>query len=142
MFKKIIIFTIILGFLLPNFGFGQTPLPNIIELPKTIDEAKRMTEGAIGVAEKQLPNILEQIWEKEVIPTWKAMWEWFYSVWNRHIELKIKEIWQWIKGLLGVEVEKRRPIIEEELQKEKQEIKQELPLIGQSLWERFKELIR
>lgn len=60
------------------------------------------------------------------------------NIWNAHIGPKIEILWQDIKELLGKEIEKRRPIIEEELEKEVEEKKKELP----SLWERFKELIQ
>lgn len=136
--EKIIIVLIILGFLLPIFSIGQLP----VEPPKTIDEAKQKAYEAIDIAEEKMPGILERMWKEEVLPTWRAMWEWFSNLWNRHIRPRIDVIWQRIQELLGKEIEKRKPIIEEELQKEKQEIKQELPVVGQSLWERFKELIR
>ena len=47
-------------------------------------------------------------------------------------------------GMLGREVERRKPIIEQEIEKEKQELKEELQKqgskAGQNLWERFKAL--
>lgn len=141
MFKKIIIILIIFGFLLPNFGLGQQA-PLNIEPPKTIDEAKRMTEEAIGTAEKELPGIIERIWKEEVMPIWKGMWRWFYNIWNRNINPRIEATWQRIQELLGKEIEKRKPIIKEEFEKEKQTIKQELPTAGQSLWDRLRELIK
>jgi len=39
-------------------------------------------------------------------------------------------------------VEKRKPIIEEEFKKEKEELKEEVPEVTKSLWEKFKELIK
>lgn len=138
MFKKLIVILIIFGFLLLGFVYAQVP----IEAPGTIEEAKEITHEAIDVAEKELPGILERIWREEVIPVWKNMWEWFRNVWNTHIWPRTEALWQKIQEILGKEIEKRKPIIEEEFEKEKEEIKQELPETGKSLWERFKELIK
>lgn len=129
-----------LGLLLPNliFIFAQAPL----EKPKTLEEVKEMSYQAFDVAEKEMPGILEQIWREEVIPTWRGMWQWLKNIWNIHIMPRVEALWQAIKELLGKEVEKRKTIIEEELQKEAEEIRREAPEVGRSLWERFRELIR
>lgn len=136
-----------LGLLLPNliFIFAQAPLEKL----KTLEEVKEMSYQASDVAEKEMPGILEQIWREEVIPTWRGMWQWLKNIWNIHIMPRVEALWQAIKELLGKEVEKRKTIIEEELQKEKEllgkeaeEIRREAPEVGRSLWERFRELIR
>ena len=140
MVKKIILILIILGLLLPGFAFSiQQPS---IEAPETLEEAEKITKKALDVVEKEMPGILERMWREEVIPVWKNMWEWFRNVWNTHIWPRIETLWQKIQELFGKEIEKRRPIIEEELEKEKEEIKEELPEIGRSLWQRFKKLIK
>ena len=129
-----------LGLLLPNliFIFAQTP----VEAPETIEEAKEMGYKAIDVVEKELPGILERIWREEVMPVWRNIWEWFRNVWNTHIWPRIEAFWQRIQEILGKEIEKRRPIIEEEIEKEVEKIKQELPEVDRSIRERFKELIQ
>ena len=64
------------------------------------------------------------------------------DIWDAYIGPRIETLWQKIQELFGKEIEKRRPIIEQEFEKEveqiKQQIKQEMP----SLWERFLELIK
>jgi len=129
-----------LGLLLPNliFIFAQTP----VEAPGTIEEAKEITHEAIDVVEKELPEILERMWREEVIPVWRNMWKWLSNVWNMYIEPRIETLWQRIQEILGKEIEKRKPIIEEETTKEVEEIKKELPEVGKSLWKRFRELIK
>lgn len=122
---------IVIGFFLPIISFGQLP---ITEAPKTIDEVKEIGHKAIDAAERELPGIFRQIWQNEVLPIWQGMWEW--------AEPKIQTIWQRIQNLFLGEIEKRRPIIEEEFEKEKDEIKKELPEVRRSLWERFQKLIR
>jgi len=72
---------------------------------------------------------------------WERMLGWFRSFWQSYISSWLKTIWQKIYSLLGKEVEKRKPEIQGEFEKEKQEAKEEIPKIGKSLWQRFKELI-
>lgn len=133
MFKKLIIIFIIFGSLLSNFYFSQATF-NVTQVPETIEGAGEIGEKAWKEIEKEMPNILEKLWNERVVPVWKNMWYWFES--------KIKNFWQKVQELFGKEVEKRKPIIEQEFEKEKQEIKQELPKVGQSFWERFKKLIK
>jgi len=66
---------------------------------------------------------------------------WFKNFWQSYVSPWLKTIWQKIYYLLGKEVEKRKPEIQEEFEKEKQEAKEEIPKISKSLWQRFKELI-
>ena len=142
-FKQLIIILLIFGFLVPIFGFGQVPIaPGTIEAPKTIKEAEKMVDEIIVLTDKELPGIIEQIWRNEVMPIWLGMWNFFRNIWNRHFNPRIERIWQRIQELLGREIEKRKPIIEEEIQKEKEQIKKELPQVGQSLWDKLRELIR
>ncbi len=161
--KKLIIISIIFGFLLPSFNFtyaseakmkktlfssSSSPLlcrgsmhqderslsPILtVKTPETIEEAKKINQETAEALKKEMPGILERLWKERVIPVWEGMWRWFES--------KTTAFWQKIQELFGKEVEKRKPIIEEELIKEKQEIKKELPEIGKSSWERFRELL-
>ena len=140
MLKKLIIILIIFGFLLPNFIFIFAQVP--LEKPKTLEEVKEVGYQAFDIAEKEMPGILERIWKEEVMPTWRSMWQWFSNIWNIYIASRIETLWQTIGELLGKETEKRRAIIEEEFQKEADEIRQEVPEVTKSLWERFKELIK
>ena len=136
MIKKIIIISIISGLLLPSFSFAQ---PESFQTPETLEEAKEMGEKALVTAQKELPGILEKIWEEDILPIWQKMHNWFMiNIWpkienwfKREVEPRVKE-----------EVEKRKPIIEEEFEKEKKEVKKELPGVTKSLWKRFKELLK
>ena len=133
--SKIISILIIFGILLPSFSFAQQS----ITPPGTLDEAKKIGERALETAQKEIPGIFERIWKEEVLPVWQKIFNWVKSkIWEPYL-------WPWfenIQALFGEELEKRKPIIKEEFQKEKQEIKTEAPQLGKSLWERFKELIK
>lgn len=131
MMKKLIVISIFCGLLLPNFSFAQP-----IQPPENLEEAKELGQKALETGQKELPSILEKIWQGEVLPFWQKMWDWFQ-----------KNIWQpYIEPPLKTEIEKRKPVIEEEFQKEKEETKEsaktEVVPALKSLWERFKELIK
>lgn len=126
--KNIIGFLLVLGLILPGFGFAQET--SNIQPPETLEEAKQMGKKALEVTKKELPGILEKIWKEEVLPLWQRMYDWFKeNIWSRIVP-RAKE-----------EIEKRKSVIEKEFKKEKEELKQEVPKVGKSLWERFKELI-
>ena len=126
--RKIITILIILGLFMPVLSFSQE---TSITSPETVEEAKELGKKALEVGEKELPGILQKIWQEDVLPIWTKMFNWFKD-----------NIWIKIWPLAEEEIEKRKPIIEEEFEKEKEELKEEAPEIGKSLWEKFKELIR
>ena len=66
--------------------------------------------------------------KEDVLPVWKDMYDWFDI-----------NIWSQIKPLLWEEAERRREVVKEEFEEEKQEMKEDIPRVGKSLWERFKE---
>ncbi len=124
--KTIIIFLIMFALILPSFGFAQNQQAIA---PESLEEAKEIGESITKKAVKNLPQILKNIWKKEVLPIWQKMWNW------------VEPFWQKIKSLFGEEIEKRKPIIEEEFKKEKEEMKEDFPGVSKTLWERFNELI-
>jgi len=134
--KKIISILIFSMILLPSFSYGQE---SQLSPPGTLDEAKQIGEKALEVGEKELPGIIQRVWQEEVMPIWQKMFDWFKENWW-------PKITGWFKKIIQPEIDKRKPLIEEEFQKEKEEmreeVKSELPKVGQSLWEKFKELIK
>ena len=98
-------------------------------VPETFEEAKELGEQAIKTGIENLPGMMKETFEERVLPIWKKMYEWFET----NIMLKIKV-------LLEQEIETRKPIIEQEFEKEKQELKEELPEVTKSIWQRLKEL--
>jgi len=134
--KNIINVLLILGLILPSFSFAQN---QPISPPKTLEEAKEMGEKALETGQKELPGIIEKIWKEEVLPVWQKMYDWFKkNIWPKIESWFKKEVQPRAKE----EIEKRKPLIEEEFKKEKGELKEELPGVTKSLWERFKELIK
>jgi hypothetical protein len=114
---------LVVSLILPNFSFAQT---QTISPPETLEEVK-----AIGMRVLRLfPGALREAWQ-EALGIWQKMWSWFKT----NILVKIQSFFR-------KEIERRKPIIEEEFKKEKEEIRKEIPRAGEPLWERFKELIK
>ena len=138
-------FILLLSIVLPTFGLAQTD--PVFRAPDTIEGAK---EGVLNIGDKvmeAIPRAIAKIWNEEVIPLWRRMGEWIKTeVWNKRISPALQTITDRVKELLGQEVEKRTPIIKQELKKEKEELQQELKGGAQGtatgLWERFRALFR
>jgi len=124
--NRVLIIFVIIGSILPNFAFSQTT-PEITQ-PQTLEEVKEIGEKALEKTQKELPGILERIWKGEVLPFWQKMFNWF----KRNI---FSDIENWFE-------QKFKPQAEKEFEKEKEEMKKELPEVTKSLWEKFRELIK
>lgn len=154
--SKILIMLLLISFLLPNFCFAQEPPP--IEAPETIEEGKNMALRAAEKIIKLMPGIVIDTWRNDVVPLWARMWQWFKNFWKSYAVKTFDYIWYLkikpsVKSLfykiedgflefLGKEVKERRPIIEQEIEKEKQELKEEFPRDTETFWERFKDLLK
>jgi len=134
--------------LIPVFAFAQdTQGDRMLEVPETLDEAK---EESIKVGNKiasALPTIVENLWNTRVTPVWSNMWNWTQTtLWEQKMQPIVQNLTDWAKQLIGREVEQKRPIIEQALQEEKQELAQDVrtygKAIGKGLWERFLDLFQ
>ena len=130
------------GQALPVFAFAQTG----IKVPDTLGEAKEQTQKVGKEIVSDLPGVIENIWDNEVLPVWRDMLNWTKeTLWGIYIFPFFDDLWKRTMVIVGKEAEKRKPIIGQELEKEKQEIKQDLRNqslnAGKSLWQRFKELL-
>lgn len=118
-FPKSLIIMAMLTLILPTFSLANH---EGITAPQTLGEAKNFSIGILS----KLPEAVKRVWKEEALPVWQKMWEWAKPV--------IDPWRQRFLGLLGREVEKRRPDIEKQFQEEKEEMQNDL-------WERFKNLI-
>lgn len=104
----------------------------IITPPETLDEATGVGEQILLA----LPRAMQQVWNDEVLPLWNKMWAIAQDLWAKYVWWRIEP-----------EVERRKALIPGELEKEKEELSQELQAELESrggfegLWERFKVLI-
>jgi len=129
LYNSIIILSIA-GLLLPSFSFAQTA-----GLPETSEDVKALGEKALEVGEKEVPGMIKTMWQEQVLPIWQKMFNWVKTnIWPK--------FYSWFQKEVSPEIEKRKPLIEEEFEKEKEEVKAELPQVGNSLWEKFKQIIK
>lgn len=112
------------------------------EVPDTIREAAAQTETAGKRILSELWDAVHGLWRDRVIPIWGGMLQWTKeTVWEQYMLPAGYRITDEMKRLLGREVEKRTPIIKEQLQEEKEEITEEVKTqasrAGTSIWQRF-----
>ncbi|MBU0547013.1 MAG: hypothetical protein ABH876_00345 [Patescibacteria group bacterium] len=130
--------------IIPSSSWAQET--KIIEVPENTSEIKLFLNNIWEKMKSILPGKIEQIWKEEVLPIWSKMRDVWSKWWDTSIQPWLEIIWDKTMSLLGKEVEKRKPYIEQELQKEKEEFIKEadekIPEEGRSIWERFKDLIQ
>ncbi len=119
--KKLLIFTLLI------LLSAQPVLAT--HAPDNIEEA----EGLLYKIVRGIPGGLKSAWGEAV--------NIFYKLWN-WIKSKFGFIGEGAWEILGREVEKKKPVIKEEFQKELDEMKEDVPKTTKSLWERLKDLIR
>ena len=138
--RHLIFLFILVIFVSPVFVSAQTD-PKL-QVPDTLDEAK---QGVLNVGDKiiaAIPKAIGNIWESEVVPVWKSMWNWVQEeVWQKRVKPALETLVDKVMEFLGKEVEKRKPLIEQEFEQEKQELKQDIKTYGKDagkgLWARF-----
>jgi hypothetical protein len=96
---------------------------------------------AIGKILSGFPAVLRIVWQ-EALGVWGRMLSWVKDFWNSYIASWFNGIFNKVKNFIFGEVEKRKPEAQQEFEKDKQEMKKEVPQVTQSLWERFKDLIK
>jgi len=109
-----------------------------IKAPETIEEAQ---EFGLQILQG-LPVAMQEVWKTQVVPLWTKMWSTAKNVWDTTVFSWVKGLWDQVLSFFGQEIEKRKPLIEEEFKREKEELKQELeqkiPEPGKTLWNRIK----
>jgi len=100
-----------------------------IEQPQTVEEAKGLGLDIL----KKIPGAAIGIWNSQAFPFLIKMWNWFKNLWNSSFGDQVKVWWEKIINWSG----KETPDLESELQKEIQETQNNLPNVGDTLWERF-----
>ena len=142
--KKIIVITLLCSLFFPILSSAQTKieLPHA-ELPETFEEALEEGQEVGGQIAGKLPETVKNIWDTRVIPIWTKMFDWAKKVlWEKYTAPFLSNIWNQFTTFS----EEKRPQLEEEFAKEKQEIKEGLQSAaskaGKGLWQRFFDLFR
>ena len=136
--KKVITILILFGLLSPGFYFVRAANQSLSpKPPETLEEA----EIVGGKFLKLLPETLRGIWQ-EALDIWQIMGKKAKNFSDSYVWPWFQNIWQKIQSFFAKEIEERKPGIEREFKKEKEEMKEEIPKVGESLWKRFKEIIK
>ena len=105
-----------------------------VQAPETIEEAQ---EFGIQILQG-LPNAMQEVWRTQALPLWTNMWSTAKNLWDTTVFSWVKGLSDQVLSFFGQEIEKRKPLFEEEFQKEKeqltQEIEEKLPESGKTLW--------
>jgi len=128
---KSILSLLIIGLVLPSVCFAQE---GTIQMPQDIEEAKSLSFDIL----KRLPEAIKDVWQNQALPLWQNMWDWVKNFWERYAGDKVGELWQKFLNLLG----KETPDLKQEFQKEKEEMTKDVPQVGESLWQRFQDLLK
>jgi len=119
----------------------ETSAQGSLRLPATLNEAFNFFFSFL----KLLPQAFFNAF-REVFNIFLQIIDFARGLWDKYIWPQIKGLWHRILKLLGREVEKRKPIIRHEIEKEKQEITKEaqeqVQKAGQGFLERLKNLIK
>ena len=92
-------------------------------------------EKTIGIGDlKSFSGAFQGIWQGAV-GVWNKIFEGVKNFWNKHIKPFFINLW-------NKEIKIKRPEIKEELEKEKEEIKTEIPKASKTIWGKFKDLIK
>lgn len=137
-FFAIVVFSF---FAVPNALMAANSSQAFIEPPDTLEGLKTMVLKALAVFPqgfKEAFNEAKIVWNKLVI--------WLRGWWADNLADKtgawLNRAWQWLKSLFS----KREAIFKEELDKEKEEmgedVKTEIPKLQKTFLEKFKEIIK
>ena len=80
----------------------------------------------------ELPPLIKDLWDNQIFPIWKEIYQWIKD-----------NIWEKIKPLTNEEIIRRKQIAEEEAQKEREELLEEIGEISikNDFWEKIKEFL-
>jgi hypothetical protein len=120
-----------LSILTPFLVMGQS-----VDLPSQ--------EGSNKGILSAIPGAFGTLWD-EALSLGQIGLNWLKNLWDSYILSWISNMWGRVSPSINKEIETRKPGVEEEFQKEKKEIKEDIPTVvqtGKSLWERFKDLIK
>ncbi len=105
-----------------------------ISAPNNFEEIKALGKSML----RSFPNAFKRAGQEG----WAVMrWVWGHikAFLIKHVEPVVFKAIDWLKGLVGKEVDQRKPEVKKEFQRETEQIKEKVPT-GRGLWERFKSL--
>lgn len=130
---RIAIISTFLGLCLlaPLYAFSEG---DGMSIPNNFEEIKALGKSML----RSFPNAFKKAGQEG----WgiiKWIWSHIEAFLIKHVEPVVSKAINWLKGLVGKEVEQRKPEVKEEFKRETEQIKEKVPT-GKGLWERFKSL--
>ncbi len=110
---------------------------NTPKAPENIEEAKTLGKKFLS----GVPDVFKKSLE-ELLFVWKKVFKWLKTFWDSHINPWFQKLWDKILCSFRKEVNTREPKVKKEFQKEKNEMKEDIPRVGKSIWQRFVELVQ
>lgn len=126
--------------LLPSIVIGKTNL--VLESPNSLKEVQELGETFSEKTMTELPGTLKDSWQHEVLPIWGRIWNGGINIFNLYIRTQFTSFSYKVFNFIEKEIKERKPGIEQEFKKEKQEMGEDIPVVSKSIWGRFKELIK
>jgi hypothetical protein len=137
--KTLIVLSALAAILFPSFAFCQ----NGLSVPDNAQEAKDLGNRALDAMKSKGISAINDAWKNEVLPLWQKIYEWVkINLWENALGRWLKNIWHSTLRILKLEVEERKPGIEERVQTETGALKDEAPKVGKTLWQKFQDIIR
>lgn len=128
MIRRGVIILVISAIFIPVFS--PILAQNEAQIPQTLDEAQLRGKSILGA----VPGVLSRLWQE--LKGYVYMFiDWLIRVWKNYLYPPIRSFW-------NREVEPRKPGVEQEFQKEKQEMGQDIQTEVPKLWDRFMNLIK
>lgn len=124
---KTIIFLSILGLLLPTLSFS-------LEQSETSEEVKSLGRRFLDFFFNALKKAWQAIWQF-LIKLWQTIRNWLKNIWNKYIWPKLEWLGRKILSFFGKKVEESKEAVE-------QKVDTEVTKTKESLWQRFKNLIK
>ena len=112
----------LLSILIPAITLGAVPVAAqeetfSVQAPETIEEAQ---ESGIQILQG-LPSAMQEVWRTQALPLWTNMWNTAKNLWDTTVFSWAKGLWNQVLSFFGQEIEKRKPLFEQEFQKEKEQ---------------------
>ncbi len=108
-----------------------------IQHPETIEEAQKLGEGI----SKMIPGFIREGLQ-DAIPIWTNIFYTLKRPWDRYIAPLFINIWEKINRPFKNYVESKREVLDEELKREKEEIRESAKQVSKSVWQRILEGLR
>ncbi len=117
--------------------FSFAPLVSIraVDLPQNFNDAEVQGEGILQRILQTSQDVIKNIWSY-FLNILKVIWEKIAYYWNKYLAVHFDDLWERIKSFW----QWRKPIVEQNYETTKQEIKEEAIPQAKSWWDKLRDL--